>query len=123
MPDRGEAFHQVTDVLRCKWTIAVLDAIARGHSRPSEIQQANPGLTTKVLSQRLRKLSDYGLIDRRAYAEIPPRVEYSFTARGHDLVRLIDSIADFAEDWADALSAPRPSAPPPRNARTTSRAQ
>lgn len=102
-PERSEAFHRVTDILRCKWTIAVLAGIERGLSRPSELMRANPGLTPKVLSQRLKKLVDYGLVSRRVYAEIPPRVEYSFTARGRELTRLIGAIESFAEEWADEI--------------------
>lgn len=98
--DRAEAFHRVTDILRCKWTIAVLRCIESGTSRPSEMQRENPGLSSKVLSQRLRKLTDFGLIDRRAFAEIPPRVEYTLTARGRELSALVASIAQFAEAWA-----------------------
>lgn len=116
---RGEAFHRVADILRCKWTIAVLDAISRGRARPSEIQRDNPGLTPKVLSQRLRKLTDYGLLTRRVYAEIPPRVEYAFTPRGRELVDLVASIAAFADSWATGLSSQQP-VPRSRSARTRS---
>ena len=46
--DRAEAYHRVSDVLACKWMIAVLDAIGRGVARPSDIQRELPGLSGKV---------------------------------------------------------------------------
>jgi len=105
-PERTEAFHRVTDVLRCKWALAVLHTIERGVSRPSEIQRENPGLSSKVLSQRLRKLADFGLIDRRVFAEVPPKVQYTLTVRGRELAALVASVAAFAEQWAGEMQEP-----------------
>ena len=102
-PDRAEAFHRVTDVLRCKWTLAVLEELARGTSRPSEIQRALPGLTSKVLSERLRKLERFGLVSRTAYAEVPPRVEYALTERGQSMSELVTRVSQFVSDWADSF--------------------
>lgn len=105
MPDeqhieRGEAFHRVSDVLSCKWTFAVMEAIDRGVQRPSEIQRELPGLTSKVLSERLRKLEGFGLIDRHAYAEVPPRVEYALTERGQRMAGLVGDVRRFVEEWS-----------------------
>lgn len=101
-PDRAEAFHRVTDVLRCKWTLAVLEELARGTSRPSEIQRALPGLTSKVLSERLRKLERFGLVSRTAYAEVPPRVEYALTEQGRSMSELVTRVSEFVRDWSDS---------------------
>ncbi|GIV06637.1 MAG: hypothetical protein KatS3mg016_2212 [Fimbriimonadales bacterium] len=95
-----EAFHRLTDILRCKWTLAVLSALSEGVNRPSQLVRAIPGLSTKVLYERIHKLEQYGLIVRRAYSETPPRVEYEITERGRRLVALIDQIRAFAQDWA-----------------------
>ncbi|HWV57958.1 MAG TPA: helix-turn-helix domain-containing protein, partial [Longimicrobiales bacterium] len=83
------------------WTMAILDAISRGVNRPGRLERELPGLTTKVLNERVRKLERFGVIVRRSYAEIPPRVEYELTERGERLVELIATIAEFSEDWAD----------------------
>lgn len=98
--DRLETFHRVAEVLHCKWTLAVLDAIDRGSARPSAIKDALPGLSDKVLSERLRKLERYGVLEREAFAEIPPRVEYSLTDQGRELAELVRKIAVFADRWA-----------------------
>lgn len=106
VPD-AEAFHRLTDILRCKWTIAVIDAIDRGVCRPGHIQKELRGLTAKILNERVRKLTRYGLIVKESYPEIPPHVEYRFTARGRQLVKLIRTMRDFAQTWEDAAGPTR----------------
>lgn len=107
----GDGLHRVTEILRCKWTMAILDGIARGVNRPGRLERELPGLTTKVLNERVRKLERFGVIVRRSYPEVPPRVEYELTPRGQHLVRLIGTIAEFARSWeegpGEALGAPR----------------
>lgn len=98
--DRTEAFHRISDVLGCKWTLAVLDALQEGDKRPSEIQRRLPGLTSKVLSERLRKLENFGLLDREVYAEVPPRVEYTLNDRGRELAGLVRQVGVFVDNWA-----------------------
>lgn len=98
--ERAERFHQVTDVLKCKWAVAILESIAEGRHRPGQIRDSLPGLTNKVLAERLAKLQDFGIVDRTAHAEVPPRVEYELTRRGRELQRLIREIAAFVERWA-----------------------
>jgi len=96
---REEAFHRLTDVLRCKWTLAILDAITRGVVRPGQMERELEGLTAKVLYERVRKLERYGLIERDVYDEVPPRTEYRLTQRGEELVRLLADLRAFAGLW------------------------
>ncbi len=96
-----EAFHRLTDILRCKWTVAVLDALGQGINRPGQLLRALPGLTTKVLYERVHKLERYGLVVRVAYPELPPRVEYALTERGERLIGLIRQMRAFAQEWVD----------------------
>lgn len=98
--DRAEAFHRLTDVLRCKWTVAILDGVARGWNRPSVLERKFDGLTAKVLNERVAKLERYGLIVREQFDEVPPRTEYRLTPRGEQLVRLLADLRQFAEGWA-----------------------
>ena len=95
----GEGLHRVTEILGCKWTLAIIGAIAQGVNRPGRLERELPGLTTKVLNERIRKLERFGIIVRRSYPEIPPRVEFEFTERGRRLEALCRSIAEFADDW------------------------
>lgn len=97
--DQSEAFHRVTDVLKCKWTLAIVSEMADCPTRPSELQRSLPGLTSKVLSDRLRKLESFGLIEREVFAEVPPRVEYTLTTRGTELARVLGDLVAFIDRW------------------------
>ena len=100
-PSREEAFHRITDIMGCKWTVAILEAIARGVNRPGRLERELPGLTPKVLHDRIQKLERFGLLVRRAYPEVPPRVEYEFTEQGRRLVELVRTVGDFVERWRE----------------------
>jgi DNA-binding HxlR family transcriptional regulator len=84
--------RMVEDMVGCKWSLAVLGAIRSGVKRPGEIERAIPGLSKKVMNERLRKLHRFGIIERRIYAEVPPRVEYRLTRYGSKFSRLLDGI-------------------------------
>lgn len=86
------AYSQLEDVVGCKWSVSVLRAVAEGVSRPGALERHVKGISTKVLSERLRKLTAYGLLAKHAYAEMPPRTEYSLTQNGQRLVSIIDQI-------------------------------
>lgn len=98
---RSDGLDRITEILRCKWTMVILDGIARGVNRPGRLERELPGLTTKVLNERVRKLERFGVIVRRSYPEVPPRVEYELTPRGRRLVMLVGTIAEFARSWDD----------------------
>jgi DNA-binding HxlR family transcriptional regulator len=76
------AARMVEDIVGCKWSLTVLGLVASGVSRPGAMQKRVPGLTAKVLNERLRKLLRFGIIERQVYAEVPPRVEYALTVFG-----------------------------------------
>lgn len=95
-----EAFHRLTDILRCKWTLAILDRIAMGSARPAELERGLDGLTAKVLHDRLGKLERYGLLDKHTYDETPPRTVYSLTERGRKLAGLLEELRRVADDWS-----------------------
>ncbi|MER3402452.1 MAG: transcriptional regulator [Armatimonadota bacterium] len=98
----AEVYACLTDVFKCKWTLEILDAITQGINRPGRLERALPGLTQKVLQERIRKLERYGIIERVAYPVIPPHVEYRFTERGERLIELLRAIRQFAERWDQA---------------------
>lgn len=83
----------VERVLGCKWSLHVLDCVRRGIVRPGAIERAVPGLSAKVLNERLRRLVEFGVLERRVYAEVPPRVEYRLTAFGERFLDILDRIA------------------------------
>lgn len=98
-PDAQRLFE---DVLGCKWTLAVLHEIAGGTVRPGRLRRAVPGLSTKVMQQRLRKLERYGLVSRRLVAAKPLHVEYRLTTKGRQLHRVVASVERVAGRWREA---------------------
>lgn len=91
----------VEDVVGCKWSLTVLKLVRDGVCRPGAMQKSVDGLTTKVLNERLRKLMRFGILDKTAYPEIPPRVEYRLTEFGRQFSALIDDV-DRLQAWLDA---------------------
>ena len=82
----------VEDSIGCKWSLAVIGAVRRGVCRPGELEHSIEGLSKKVLNERLAKLVRYGILDKRSYAELPPRVEYRITHFGEKVCGLLDGI-------------------------------
>lgn len=80
------------NVLGCKWSWGILRAIHAGSTRPGQIERALPGLSTKVMNERLRKLLAHGVLERTEFPEIPPRVEYGFTTLGHRFLSILQQI-------------------------------
>ena len=85
-------YRQLGEVIGCKWSVSVLKAIADNVTRPGELERHIEGISKKVLSERLRKLTDYGLLQKNAFAEVPPRTEYSLTENGKKLICIIDQV-------------------------------
>ena len=88
----AKSYRQLEDVVGCKWSVSVLQAVGAGISRPGALERHVQGISTKVLSERLRKLTSYGLLDKHVYAEVPPRTEYLLTENGRRLVGIIGQI-------------------------------
>ena len=93
-----DAKAMVEDIIRCKWSLTVIDLICRGINRPGAMVHAVEGLTTKVLNERLNKLQRYGVLEREVFPEKPPRVEYGFTAFGEQFLKIIDAINELQND-------------------------
>lgn len=100
MPMAPETRRLFEDVLGCKWTLGVLGALADGVTRPGRLLRAIPGLTPKVMQQRLRKLERFGLLTRRLVAQKPLHVEYRLTAKGRQLCRIVAGIERFHDRFA-----------------------
>ncbi|HBJ85035.1 MAG TPA: transcriptional regulator [Verrucomicrobiales bacterium] len=92
------AYRRLEDVVGCKWSAAVLAAIGRGVTRPGQLERFIPGISAKVLNERLRKLMDYRLITRSEIAGKVPRTDYALTATGKKLNAIIESIRDLDEE-------------------------
>lgn len=85
-------YTRLEDVIGCKWSVSVLLAVGQGVCRPGALERHIEGISTKVLSERLRKLSAYGLLEKQVYAEVPPRTEYKLTPLGIRLAEIVNQI-------------------------------
>jgi DNA-binding HxlR family transcriptional regulator len=92
------AARMVEEIVGCKWSLAVLGAVRGGVRRPGAMEHAIPGLSKKVLNERLRKLVRFGILSKRSYAEIPPRVEYRLTPYGESFSGLMEAIERLQEE-------------------------
>src|SRR5262249_18562776 len=86
------------EVIGCRWTISVLGAVASGVNRPGALERHIDGISTKVLSDRLRHFTRAGLFDRIQYPEIPPRVEYRLTDFGRKFINLLKEVEKLQAD-------------------------
>jgi DNA-binding HxlR family transcriptional regulator len=80
------------EVIGCRWTISVLGAVAKGVHRPGALERHIDGISTKVLSDRLRHFTRAGIFERVPFPEIPPRVEYRLTDFGKKFLRLLREV-------------------------------
>jgi DNA-binding HxlR family transcriptional regulator len=91
----------VVDLLSNKWSILLLRELFNGDRRTYELLAALPGISTKTLTQRLRELETQGLVERRIYAEIPPRVEYSLTPKGRQIKPVMAALYQVGLQWLE----------------------
>ncbi|ENW20426.1 MULTISPECIES: winged helix-turn-helix transcriptional regulator [Acinetobacter] len=94
-------YQKLEDVIGCKWSVSVLLAIEAGINRPGMLERHIDGISAKVLSERLRKLTVYGLLEKHSFAEIPPRTEYTLTVLGKKLVSIIQQIHELDTNSTD----------------------
>jgi DNA-binding HxlR family transcriptional regulator len=80
------------DVIGCRWSFSVLRAVAGGVNRPGALERHIEGISTKVLTDRLRTFSQAGIFERVQFPEIPPRVEYRLTPFGKRFVSLVKQV-------------------------------
>ncbi|MBZ0188364.1 MAG: helix-turn-helix transcriptional regulator [Candidatus Obscuribacterales bacterium] len=88
-----------------KWKVVIICKLKSGTLRFNELMRALKGVSQKVLTQQLRQLEADGLVVRKIYAEVPPRVEYSLTPLGQTLVPILNDLEIWARDHADELVA------------------
>lgn len=86
------AYHSLEDVVGCKWSAGVVVALSQGVHRPGALERYIPGISTKVLNERLRKLLAYGLITREESAGLPAHVEYHLTPSGVRLAEILGQL-------------------------------
>ena len=93
------------DVIGGKWTLLVIRDLASGPTRFCELERSLEGISPRTLSLRLKALEECGVLERRMYPEVPPRVEYALTDKGRALTPLIEDMRRYGREWLLAESA------------------
>jgi DNA-binding HxlR family transcriptional regulator len=105
----GPLIREILNRVGDKWSILVIGTLSTTPMRYSDLHAAIPGLSQRMLTLTLRQLQRDGLVDRVAYAEVPPRVEYSLTPLGETLLDTVSSLAQWALDHRDEIETNRAS--------------
>jgi DNA-binding HxlR family transcriptional regulator len=94
----ADFIREVLDLVGDKWSVLIIGTLADGPTRYSELADAIPGISQRMLTLTLKQLRRTGLVDRTAYAEVPPRVEYSLTDLGTSLLSTVLALAAWSAD-------------------------
>lgn len=100
-------YHHAIEVIGRRWTGAILRALLAGHTRFTDIAQTVPGLSDRLLSERLKELEAEEIVVRTVHPETPVRVEYRLTARGEALTPVVQALAEWSERWLPAPASRR----------------
>ncbi len=86
-------------MLGCRWKVLIIRELLTGTKRFCELKKAVGGITQKVLTTKLRDMEALGLVERKVYDQIPPKVEYSLTDIGYSLKEVIDAMSVWGKDY------------------------
>src|SRR5437764_14904750 len=93
------------------WTLMIVYNLLSGPKRFGVLLEALGNVSPKTVSQRLKMLEEIGFVERQAFAEIPPRVEYRLTEKGLALVDIMEAIKQFGQHYLSDVEPPLPDAP------------
>lgn len=99
IPTLCPRFHRASELIGRRWTGAILYVLLKTRCRFATLRAAVPGITDRMLSERLQELEEEGIVQRTVVPETPVRVEYALTKKGRELAAAIEAIAGWAERW------------------------
>lgn len=86
-----------------RWKVLIIRELLDGTRRFGEIKKSIGGITQKVLTANLRSMEESGLLTRKAYAEMPPKVEYTLTEKGYSLKPILDEMAKWGIEYKKSV--------------------
>ena len=89
--------QDILALIGSKWSMLLLCILGDGPVRSGELGRRAGGISQKMLTQTLRELERHGIVHRKDFAEVPPRVEYSLTPLGRSLAQLVSKIEEWVE--------------------------
>ncbi|MGH8240773.1 MAG: winged helix-turn-helix transcriptional regulator [Steroidobacteraceae bacterium] len=94
----ADFIREILDLIGDKWSVLIIGTLADDPTRYSDLAAAIPGISQRMLTLTLKHLQRSGLVTRTAYAEVPPRVEYSLTELGTSLLGTVLKLAEWSAD-------------------------
>ena len=91
--------HESVELIGKRWTGAIVSVMLNGANHACDIRNAVPGLSDRLLTERLRELEEAGIVIRSVTDARPPIVEYSLTEKGHALAPVLDAISAWGKSW------------------------
>ena len=91
----------ILGIIGGKWKGMILWCICQKTMRFNELHRTIPGITQKMLTRQLRDLEKYNIIERKVYAQVPPRVEYSLSHDGEELKPILDMLETWSRKYLD----------------------
>ena len=88
---------EYVEVFGSKWNLVIITHLHASTLRYTELQNKMYGVNAKTITTHLRKLEEYGIIERKIYAEVPPKVEYSLTNRGKALLHVLEAMSEWSK--------------------------
>lgn len=101
-PQVCDKFHRASELIGRRWTGAIIWVLLQQRSRFATIREGIPGITDRMLSERLQELEAEGVVERTVVPDTPVRVEYSLTKKGKALATAMDAIGNWAEKYLEA---------------------
>lgn len=87
------------EIIGNKWTALILRDMAESPQRFSQLQRSIEGINPRTLSQRLDDLEEHGIVTKKNFLEVPPRVEYTLTQKGVDLIPVLKQMAEWGNTY------------------------
>src|SRR6201996_3835474 len=98
--DQWSPDARALDLVGDKWTLLIVRDLASGPRRFVELQRVLPGISTEQLRSRLNRMVADGMLTRKRFREVPPRVDYELTERARELMPVLGELARWGYDWA-----------------------
>ena len=103
-------YQHAVEIIAKRWTALILKVMMQGSKRFSELADELEVVSDRVLSERLKELEQEGIIERRVFAEVPVRVEYTLTKKGLALNPVLEALENWSHEWISLESLQVPSA-------------
>ena len=105
--DANSKSRKVLELITDRWPVLIVFVLGQGIRRYGQLQREVGGISQKVLTRTLRNLERDGLVSRRVYNVVPPKVEYSLTPLGETLIEIFTALCDWAEEHIDKVEEAR----------------